>query len=436
MSTAVSSSPASVDGFSFVQSSGGIQQYELEANGLQVLLYPIDAAPVTSVMITYHVGSRNEHTGHTGATHMLEHLMFKGTERFHKQYGTSIFDVLQRVGAQVNASTWTDRTNYYEMLPREHVGMALDIEADRMRNARLAPDDVESERTVILNEFDRGQNDPTRRLFDAVWSAAYVAHPYHHPTIGWRSDIETMQPDDLRHFYDTFYWPNNATLSLIGSVDAAADLQAIAEHFGSIERAPHPIPEVTTREPEQRGQRRVSVHQEGEIGALLSSYKVPHGRTEAADALDVLARILASGKSSRLYRRCTDQGLTTDVFAMNFRMRDPSLFSLFAFLTPSSTHEDVEAALDEEIERVQHEGVTDDEVARARRQLVAKEAYGRDGPYRIASQLNEAIAVGDWTLYTEYLDRIRAVTPEAVQHVAQTHLQPTQNTMGWYVPDA
>jgi len=173
-----------------------------------------------------------------------------------------------------------------------------------------------------------------------------------------------------------------------------------------------------------------------ELGAILSSYKVPHGRTDAADALDVLARILASGKSSRLYRRCTDQELTTDVFAMNFRMRDPSLFSLFAFLTPTSTHEQVEAALEEEIERIQHEGVTDDEVARAQRQLVAKEAYGRDGPYRIASQLNEAIAVGDWTLYTEYIDRIRAVTPQAVQEVAQAHLHPAQNTIGWYIPDA
>ena len=429
--------PTDVEGFTFVQESGGIRQYTLEANGLQVLLYPLQGAPVTSVMITYHVGSRNERTGHTGATHMLEHLMFKGTERFNKERGTSIFDTLQRVGAEVNATTWLDRTNYYEMLPREYVSLALDIEADRMRNARLDPADVEAERTVILNEYDRGQNDPNSRLFDAVWSAAYVAHPYHHPTIGWRSDIESMQPEDLRHFYDTFYWPNNATLSLIGAVDNTEQtLHEVAEHFGTIPAASHDIPDVTTREPEQRGQRRVNVHQDGQLGALLSSYKVPHGRTEAADALDVLARILAAGKGSRLYQRCTDQELTTDVFAFNFRLRNPSLFSLFAFLTPSSTHETVEAAMNEEIVRIQDEGVTEEEIARAQRQLVAKEAYGRDGPYRIAAQLNEAIAVGDWTLYTTYLDRIRTVTPAAVQDVAQTYLKPTKNTVGWYIPEA
>ncbi|WP_022835295.1 M16 family metallopeptidase [Salisaeta longa] len=424
------------DAFSFIESSGGIDGFRLDANDLQVLFLEDTAAPVVTFMVTYHVGSRNEHAGHTGATHMLEHLMFKGTERFHKRRGTSIFDTLQRVGAEVNASTWVDRTNYYEMLPKEHLPLAIEIEADRMRNALLDPDDVEAERTVILNEYDQGQNEPTRRLFDAVWSAAFVAHPYHHPTIGWRSDIETISRDGLKHFYDTYYWPNNATLSIIGDVDRDAALAQVAEAFGDLPRAPHAIPEVTTREPEQAGPRHVTVHQDGQLGAVLMGYKSPPALDEASDALDVLARILASGKSSRLYRRLTDRGLAADVFAMNFRLRDPSLFSLFAFLNPERTHEEVQAAIEETLAAVRADGVTADEVARAKKQLIAKEAFGRDGSFQVAAQLNEAIAAGDWRLYTTYLDRIDAVTVDAVNAAAQRFLTPAGRTTGWYVPDA
>ena len=223
------------DAFEFTEEFAGIEHYKFKKNGLQVLLMQQTVAPVVTLMITYHVGSRNESTGLTGATHFLEHLMFKGTDRFNKQAGTSVFNVLQRVGAQINATTWLDRTNYYEMLPKEHLALAIEIEADRMRGARLSEDDLESERTVILNEFDRGENDPIRKLYQEVWSAAYIAHPYHHPTIGWRSDIEYATPSGLRHFYDTFYWPNNATLSIIGDFNREDALSLVEDHFWGVE---------------------------------------------------------------------------------------------------------------------------------------------------------------------------------------------------------
>jgi len=362
--------------------------------------------------------------------------MFKGTDRYHKKAGTSIFDTLQRVGARVNASTWVDRTNYYEMLPVDHLPLAIDIEADRMRNALLDPEDLESERTVILNEYDRGQNDPVSRLFDEVWGAAFVAHPYHHPTIGWRSDIETVTREGLQHFYDTFYWPNNATVSVIGDVEPDAVLDQIVEAFGSIDRAPHDIPDVTTREPEQTGQRRVTVQQDGQLGAVLMGYKSPPATHNDSDALDLLGQILASGKGSRLFRRCTDQGLTADVFAMNFRLRDPSLFNLFAYLNPGVDHETVEDAIEEVVADVQTNGVTDEELARAKNQKIAQVAFDRDGPMKIASQLNEAIAAGDWRLYTTYLDRLDNVSAADVQRVAQTYLTPERGTIGQYVPHA
>ena len=434
--------PASHDAFSFVKEVSGIEEYRLDTNGLQVLLMQEAAAPVACFMVTYRVGSRNERTGLTGATHMLEHLMFKGTERFNARDGTSIFHTLQRVGARVNATTWFDRTNYYELLPKEHLPMAVEIEADRMRGILLDERDVESERTVILNEYDQGQNDPFRNLYHAVWASAFVAHPYHHPTIGWRPDIETATPSDLRGFYDTFYWPQNATVTVIGDVEREEALALVAEHFGSIAAGPGEddsaadgrAPDHITREPEQRGERRVTVRQQGQLGAVLMGYKAPPGLEEDADALSVLARILASGKGSRCFRRLTDQGLTMEVFAMMPRLRDPGLFSLFAFLTPEHTHDEVEEALDEVVQKVKEDGVTDEEVARAKRQLKAQEAFGRDGPFSIAAQLNEAIAAGDWTLYAEYMDRIERVGTEDVHRVARQYLDRDRRTVGRYVP--
>lgn len=432
--TTVASPPDVPAAFDFQEASDGIECYRLAENDLRVLLLQQAGAPVATSMVTYHVGSRNERTGHTGATHMLEHLMFKGTERYHKRKGTSIFETLQRVGAKVNASTWLDRTNYYEMLPTGHLPLALDVEADRMRGALLDPRDVEDERTVILNERDRKQNDPVSRLFDEVWGAAFVAHPYHHPTIGWRSDIESITPDGLREYYDTFYWPNNATLSIVGHFDRTDVLEEVADHFGTIDAADHDIPQVTTEEPGQSGQRRVTVRQDGELGAVLLSFKSPPALDEDSDVLDVLARILASGKGSRLYRRCTDRGLTSDVFGINFRLRDPGLFSVFAYLAPDQEHETVEDAIEETIAHVKENGVTQEELDRARSQLHAQIAFDRDGPMRVASQLNEALAAGDWKLYTQYLDRLQDVTVDDVQRVAQAYLTSETSTVGRYVP--
>src|SRR5690554_1372470 len=334
--------PVTIDGFDFVEESGGIFEYRLASNGLQVLLLPQPVVPVVAFMVTYRVGSRNEVTGLTGATHMLEHLMFKGTEKFNRKLNNSVFNVLQSVGAQVNATTWYDRTNYYELLHKDYLPLAIEIEADRMRGALINEEDLESERTVILNEFDRGKNDPVRNLYDSVWSTAFVAHPYHHPTIGWRSDIENATVKGLRHFYDTYYRPDNATVSVLGDFEPEASLELIRQHFGGITNPSEPIPDVTTREPEQNGERRVTVRQAGQVGSLMLAFKSPPGLDRDVEALDVLAMVLSTGKNSRLFSRLTDKGLTTNVGATASRLRDPGLFYLFAFLTPGTEHEIVE----------------------------------------------------------------------------------------------
>ncbi len=426
--------PVEHPAFSFVRASGGVEEYRLDANGLQVLLLPQAAAPVVTFMLTYRVGSRNERAGLTGATHLLEHLMFKGTERYNKDDGTAVFPTLQRVGAMVNATTWFDRTNYYELLPKEHLPLAVEVEADRMRNARVRDEDLAAERTVVLNEFDRGEADSTRKLLHAVYATAFFAHPYGHPTIGWRSDIERVSAEGLRHFYDTYYWPDNATASVIGDFDRGEALDLLEKRFGAIPAAPDPFEPNVTEEPEQRGERRVVVRQAGQLGAVLMAFKAPRGLSPEADALDVLAVALGGGKSSRLYRALVDRGLATSQFAWMPRLRDPGLFSIFAALGPDVEHAAIEEAVWEVLHGMMGEGLTGEELDRARSQIVAEEAFGRDGPFAIASQLNEAIAAGDWTLYAGYLDRIARVTPEAVVEVARATFERDRLTAGHFVP--
>lgn len=432
--------------FAFVRAEGGVEEYRHRTNGLVALLYPEAAAPVVAFQVTYRVGSRNEGAGLTGATHLLEHLMFKGTDRFNRELGTSVFQTLQSVGGQINATTWYDRTNYYALLPSEHLRLAVEIEADRMRGARVSDEDLASERTVVLNELDRGENESLRKLLHAVYATAYQAHPYGHPVIGWRSDVETVTASDLRHFYDTYYWPQNATASVVGAFERDEALDLLDEQFGSIPSGPetavgapeplvHRAPDdAVTREPEQRGERRLIVRQAGELGAVLLAYKAAAGLDADADALDVLAQALAAGKSSRLYRRLTDRGLTTSAYAYFPRLRDPGLFMLYGTLTPDTTHEAVEDELKAVLAEVAASGLRDDELARARRQVVAEEAFNRDGPMAVVGQLNEAIAVGDWTLFTSFRDRIEAVTAADVQAAAARLADDDRLTVGWYVP--
>src|ERR1700737_582454 len=239
---ALAPAPVAVAGFSYVKSLGGIDEYRLDSNGLTVLLVPDHSAPVVTFQVTYQVGSRNEVTGTTGATHILEHLMFKGSEGFNDPKGNSVKQYLERVGGQLNASTSFDRTNYFATIGRESLEGYIAIEADRMRHLWLHEADRQSEMTVVRNEYERGKNDPVSVLVEDVTAAAYQALPYHHPTIGWKSDIEHVPIAKLHEFYDTFYWPNNATVTVVGDIDAAATLGLIKKYYGVYTASPQPIP--------------------------------------------------------------------------------------------------------------------------------------------------------------------------------------------------
>lgn len=426
--------PVSVPGVVFVRTVGPISEYRLESNGLQVLLLPERSSPTLTLMVTYRVGSRNEVTGTTGATHLLEHLMFKGSEKFNDANHTSVKQFLERVGGVYNASTWFDRTNYYANIASENLENYMAIEADRMRNLWLREADRKPEMTVVRNEFEIGENDPNQALEKELYAAAFQAHPYHHSTIGWRSDIEKVPIEKLKEFYDTFYWPDNATASIIGDCDPAAALNLVKKYYGAIPKSPKSIPVVYTEEPDQTGPRRVTVQRAGELGVVAVAFKGPAGTEPDQAAIVILDNILTSGKNSRFYRALTDKNLTTSVGMDSGFFHDPSLDIIYASLAPGSTHEQIEKIVLDELERIKKDGVTDGEVASAVAQILAADAYGRDGSFAIASVLNEFIAAGDWTLYVNKDDLIKKVTPADVQRVAKKYLVENKKTTGWFIP--
>ncbi len=423
-------------GFTHVKTVGGITEYKLAANDHNVLLLEDHSAPVLTFMVTYRVGSRHEVTGTTGATHILEHLMFKGSKNFHPGIGKGFDTVMDKIGGINNATTWFDRTNYYENLPSDHLELAVELEADRMRGLLLREEDRKPEMTVVRNEFERGENDPAEALDKEVNAIAYLAHPYHHPTIGWRSDIEKVTIAKLREFYDTFYWPDNATVTVIGDFKPEAALGFVKKYFGAIIRAPHPIPSPYTEEPAQTGPRRVTVKRPGEVGAVQLAYKAPPTLHPDHAALEILSGILSDGKNSRLYRALIDTNLAINADAAKGFFRENTLFSFSALVTPGIKHERVEQTLLAEVEKLRTSGVTADEVSRAANQRLARLAYGRDGSFAIAGQINEAIAVGDWTIYVSLPEKLRTVTAADVNRVIKTYLVEDQSTTGWFIPVA
>jgi zinc protease len=423
-----------VEGYSFVRTVGSISEYTLDANGLDVLLMPEHSSPTLTFMVTYRVGSRNEVTGTTGATHLLEHLMFKGSERYNDAKGNSVKQYLESVGGEYNATTWLDRTNYYANVASENLESYMAIEADRMRNLWLRDSDRQPEMTVVRNEFERGENSPFQALIKEIFQAAYVAHPYHHSTIGWRSDIERVPIAKLREFYDTFYWPNNATVSVIGDFEPAAALRLVKKYYGAYPRSPKPIPELYTVEPEQTGARHVTVKRAGQLGVVAVGHKVPAATAADFPAVTVLSGILTDGKNSRLYKALTDKNLTVGVQAFLGFNHDPTLHIIFAPLAPGAGHEQVEKIVFEEIERLKKDGVTPAEVQAAVAKALADAAFQRDGSFAIAGNLNECISAGDWTLYYRIEDALKQVTPADVQRVARQYLNFDQSTTGWFVP--
>ncbi len=421
--------------FDLVERKGGVSEFHLAHNGLTVLIAPTAVAPVATLGVVYRVGSKDEVAGHTGATHLLEHLMFKGTRRFNRDKGTEIARILQRIGANFNATTWLDRTNYYATVAVEHLETPADIEADRMRGALVRDEDLDKERSVVLNELDRGENEPFGVLLKGLFAHAFIEHPYHHPTIGWRGDVEAIQGDTLRRFYDTFYQPDNATVIVSGDIEEQPALDLVERFFGPVDRGPGSRPQGTIREGRQRGERRFSVHRAGELGFIGCVWHIPEGLHADLAPLGVAAQILSEGVVSRLNRRLVESNLCLGVHASAMESHHPGLFQVFATLAPGVEHADVEAMIFEEVQALGATVAEPGELARAKVQRRTDLAFQQESPARLVSALTEGVSMGDWRFVVDEMDQVAGVQAEDVMRVCHQYLKTSNQTVGWFVPE-
>ncbi|HXU01071.1 MAG TPA: pitrilysin family protein [Polyangia bacterium] len=397
------------------------------ANGLNVLFLADHKAPIATVQVFYHVGSKDEHIGIRGVAHMFEHMMFKGSQHVPPEEHARL---LKEVGGQVNAFTTEDMTAYHDTVPPSYVGFALQLEAERMRLLKLFPGTVESERRVVEEEKRlRIDNDPIGKAIEKFRLLAYDKHPYNWTPIGTIEDLEKVTPADCQRFYDTYYQPNNATLIVVGDVDEVAVRELVEQHFGPIARGPAP-PRTTAVEPPQTALRAETLHIEVQIPVVVGGYHIPKAADPDIPALEVLAAVLSGGESSRLHQRLVRrEHLAIAAGGVAETLEHPGLFLVYAAYLPDRDAGRVEAVLAEEIAAVRDKPITPAELDKAKNQLAAGFVFGLQTVDGVAGALGRAQYVeGDWKRFVEGATRYLAVTAADIQRVAKKYLVDTNLT--------
>jgi zinc protease len=412
------------------------------SNGLLVLLKEIHSAPIISHWVWYRVGSRNETQGFTGISHWVEHMQFKGTP----QFPASVLDkAISREGGFWNAFTYLDWTTYFETMPADKIDLALRLEADRMVNSAFDPEEVASERTVIISERQGHENEPLFRLGEELQALAFRVHSYHHEVIGDLVDLQSMQRDDLYQHYRKHYVPSNAVLAAAGDFETGQMLKRIEALFGPIPAAEPPSPRIRT-EPVQSGERRISLEGPGETTYIQFAHRAPAASHPDFYPLTVLDSLLTgpsnlnmfgggiSNKTSRLYRALVEGELAVSVHGGLQATIDPFMHTITIVVRPNGSPEAVIARLVDEIKRLQDAPPPPEELRRAVKQARALFAYGSESITNQAFWLgfSEMFSSYDW--FTGYLEKLSAVTPEDVQRVAQTYLRPQNRVFGIYLP--
>ncbi|MBS1115360.1 MAG: putative Zn-dependent protease, involved in pqq synthesis (ppqF) [Nitrospirae bacterium] len=409
-----------------------VAEYTLK-NGLKVLILEDHKAPTATFQIWYRVGSRDENIGKTGLSHLLEHMMFKGTEK----HGPKTFSrAIQRAGGTDNAFTSKEYTGYFELLASDRIGLPIELEADRMRNLILAKDAVLSERDVVMEERRlRYEDDPQSMVYEEVIATAFQNHSYRWPVIGWMSDLKDLKPGDLMNHYQTYYAPNNAVIIVVGDVQKGDIVSKITAAFGDIPEGPE-IQRPKIEEGPQRGEKRLFVKKEAELPFIVSAYKVPDIKHEDGFALDVLGSILSDGKSSRLYQKLVyQQQIALSAWAgYEGLYKDPFLFLTGATAASGKNIEEVEKAINDEIEKIKKAPPSEIEVQKAKNQIEASFIMGQDSIYMQAKMIGTFEMIGGWRLWERYLEGIRRVSPEDVRHVAEKYLVSDARTTGILMP--
>ncbi len=405
-----------------------VQEHKLE-NGLTVLLLPEPRAPIVSVQIWYRVGSRHEVLGKTGLSHLLEHLMFRGTEK----YGPKLFSrLVQQVGGNNNAFTSKDYTAYFETGPKTNLKLFLELEADRMRHLKVSEELFRTEQKIVVEERRlRTEDDPVNAMYEELVATAFKAHPYQWPIVGWMHDVASVSLADAKSYYDRYYQPNNATLVVVGDIDPQAALTEIKNTFGQIPRGPEPPPFLPL-EPSQQGERRTELTREAQLPAIFLGYHTPNLESADAFPLEVLSLILTQGRSSRLHQRLVYEAkLALDAGAeYELATASPSLFVFYAQPLPGKPLAAVEQALEAEIERIKTQPVTDKELAKAKNQTEAAFIMSQDSLFYRGMLLGRYQTIGSWQKLNDIVPGIRAVTAADVQRVAQKYLVKTNRTVG------
>ena len=414
-------------------------------NGLKIVVQELHTAPLVSVWCWYKVGSGDEMPGRTGVSHWVEHMNFKGTTNIPRD---EMKGIVEKFGGTWNGYTWIDQTTYLETAGKDALDTLLFIEAERMAHGLYEPQECESERTVIISELHGGENDPDQLLDTEVTATAFRAHPYRHPTIGWIDDLRSMTRDDLYGHYRRHYVPSNATLVVVGDVDTDDVLRRAQRHFGGLDGGAAPV-QSRPAEPQQIGERRVLLERDGTTAYLKFAWHAPAARHDDFLPMLVLDAALTGAKGlniwssfrgtppqrrARLYTAVVEKGLASSVGGSLLATREPFLYNIGFTATDGVALGDLEAAATREIERVREQGATEEEVARAKRQLRARLVFENDSVTNVAHQLGYFETVTGPGFYDELPSRLAAVTASQVADVASRYLTRDRCTVGWFRP--
>ena len=408
----------------------GITEYMLD-NGLKVLLFPDNSSQTITVNITYKVGSRHEGYGEKGMAHLLEHMVFKGTPNH-----PNIPEELTKHGARPNGTTWYDRTNYFETFNAtdENLDWALDMEADRMVNSYIAKKDLESEFSVVRNEFESGENSPTSVLMKTMISTAFLWHNYGQSTIGNRSDIERVPIENLKAFYKKYYRPDNAVLMVTGKFETEKTLALIQKKFGGIKNPEMPLRDIPTIEPPQDGEKRVTLSRVGDLQVLATMYHTPAGSHEDYAALAIAEDVLTDQPSGRLYKALIDAKKASSLWSFAPFTKEPS-FMYFNIDVPSDKSlQEAETTLVTLLDHLRDHPITEAELKRAKSNILKQiDQINRNSSY-LGTYMSEFIGAGDWRLAFIHRDRIENMTLDKVNAAVKKYFIKTNRTIGTFEP--
>lgn len=399
-------------------------------NGLRILTVENSAAPVVIFSIWYKVGSKNEQIGKTGISHFLEHILFKSTKNYSDG---EITRTLQKQGAVWNGMTDKDWTVYFETIASDRVETAIKVEAERMINAKLKPEEIKTEKGVVKNEIQIGENQSQFQLYNAVTASAYTTHPYRWSVAGSGEDVGSVEPTQLKNYYSTYYVPNNATVVCVGDFKTEELVNLIEKHFGKIKPGKN-IPKYIPGESPQKGERRTTVKGEGSSSHIAIAYHITSSSHGDIYALDVLNRVLSSGRTSRLHKRLVDGNLSP-IFYTNCEKREhPGLFWLFATARAGIDLKKIEEAIFEEIEKIKQEGVKVEELNKVLAQATAEYVYNNDNIENLALALGRAEIAAGYEYYIDYLANLKKVTTDEVKRVCEKYLLEDNRTVGNFIP--